>query len=33
MNYLRDDYDDDDYHVYREEQFMNDLGLNCIFNR
>ena len=33
MSYLRDDYDDDAYHAYREEQFMNDHVLDYIFNR
>ena len=33
MSYLRDDYDDDAYHAYREEQLMDDLVLDYMFNR
>ena len=33
LNYLRDDYDDDAYHAYREEQFADDSMLDYMFNR
>ncbi len=33
LNYLRDDYDDDAYHAYREEQLMDDHILDYMFNR
>lgn len=33
LNYLHDDYDDDAYHAYREEQFMDDHILDYMFNR
>ena len=33
LNYLRDDYDDDAYHSYREEQLMDDHILDYMFNR